>query len=247
MVALYDTTPEDREIAKRAATRRRTMVLGVITLIAIVIRVAVKNPPPPKSPDHAGEPFRALPGMLQNIPESERAKLSPDLLAKMQEADLKARTGRDAPATALAHVPATSEYRPAAAPVDIRTEEQKLTDTKFKYASRRKTVELQEPISQEDFGKDKLVVFSRGGYIRVESAERAQGFVDIRLDRTSHALVPQKIVRSISTISLPWTEPVPAGQVKLKPARGITITIDRASAKRISITKAPHENKTPKI
>jgi hypothetical protein len=46
------------------------------------------------------------------------------------------------------------------------------------------------------------------------------------------------MIRSVSSDALTWQEPIPKNYVRLKPAPGITITVHKETAKRISIRKS---------
>src|SRR5262245_26995045 len=99
---------QQREIEKRQAIQRRLRTLGAVFLICVVARIFIKNPEPPKQPRHAGEPLRAMPGMLRNIPEAQRDKISPELLAQLKAADRK----QASMPSAVASTPKTESYKP---------------------------------------------------------------------------------------------------------------------------------------
>src|SRR5690349_9386264 len=106
-VTLITESPEEREIRIRKTTLRRIRALAATFGVAILARIFVKNPPPPKTPDYGKDAVRFIPGMLDAIPASERARMDPKLLAKMQQMDNDFRHGRiqttEAPAGPVAY------------------------------------------------------------------------------------------------------------------------------------------------
>ena len=72
---------------------------------------------------------------------------------------------------------------------------------------------------------------------KAEKAEKANNGVDILVDRSMQAHLPSNIISSVSNNALTWKEPIPAGYTELKPAKGITITVQKSIANRITILK----------
>ena len=225
-------SPEERETRKNIQTKKRIVFLTGLVIVSLAAKVVFKNPPPPKTPDHSDRPFRAIPGILKNLPESERKKLTPQQIAMLEEAD---RTGGrpDKKKEMLAQKPYTPA-EPARDLSQINVKEFKA----YEYASKKVTpVERQKP-ETIDRSKDTLILFARGGHLKVEQAERINGAVRIAFDKTIHASVPRFLVRSVQSNASGWVEPVPRGKSLLKPAQGITIIVAARIAKRITVQKS---------
>ncbi len=228
-IQIIGESPEEREIKNQSATTRRIKILGAVCLISIVARVFIKPPPPPKTPHHENAPFRALPGMLENLPASERAKLTPEMLAKLQEADRSALVRKTQPEEKLA-----KKYEPLHAPVQLGSEEEKKKDV-FAYHEKRRKLPTEEKTEEGGIGKTMLVLFKTGRFIKAQEATRLNGNVEIKVDKSLLANLPGKWVNSISSNGLTWKEPIPTGYTRITPARGISITLAKNIAKRISM------------
>lgn len=233
-LSAFQDSPEQREQKRRAALRKRLLILGSSLLVAVLARLMIKNPPPPKQVDRSRDEIRYVPGMLDALPASERVKLDPKVVAKMMEVDENARRGiKMAPAqTEVAQTGTT--YKPTE-PLfqDEREAVQYKENLAYNLQRRRK---LKETVTEQvDTSKVMVVQFRKGGYIRAEKAAEHINQVEIRVNRALLARYPNRLVSGIKANGLSWEEPVPAGFVKLKPAKGITATLRKNTAERISI------------
>jgi len=220
---------QEREAQKVAAQRKRIVIMGILLVGVVAARFAIKDPPPPKQADHSQTPFRAIPGLLNRLPESERNKLTPYQIAMLKEADAQA-TSKPSPTTMLAATP----YKPEEAPREILAPETEKV-SRFEY-TKQKIVRSQYPTPEMvDLTKDTVVLFRAGGYVKVREATRVDGHVKIDIDPSMRAEVPKTIVRTILPKGLNWKQSPPPGMVELKPAKGITIVVSKHAAKRITI------------
>jgi hypothetical protein len=223
---------EERDNRKQAATRKRVVILLVACGVVIVARFFIKDPPPPKPPDHANKPFKAMPGMLKNIPLTEQAKMNPEMLAKLREADLNALNKKPV-GTALAQA-----YKPMEPALENLKDKEMAEEFRYQYAKRRKISEQKHQEAEAlDLTKVMLVRLANGRYLKAERANTTTASVSIQMNRAIVANLPKKMVTSVSEDALSWVEPVPKGQVRLKPAKGITITVNENTSKRITVFK----------
>lgn len=214
-----------KALQKRRATIKRILILSFMALAIIVVRVKIKNPPPPPKPNHANVPIKILPGMLARMPASERAKLSPEMLVKFQQADQNAlEKKREQPAEAIVN----KDVVPP--PTEIATVHDAVQTVSHRRIKRPKVFE-----PEVDSAKTALVLFNSGRHIKAYNASRKGMGVEIRLDRTITAQIPRNLVMSISNNALSWKEPVPKGYRELKPAKGITIQVLSKTAERITV------------
>jgi len=133
----------------------------------------------------------------------------------------------------------TAQYKPVAAPLDeMKTAEEQYKEEIFQYLRRKRRADLKRKEERVDRSKKMLVRFKGGGYIKAEKTWKKNGQIIIQYDRTLIAGIPKDRVASVTMNAVTWKEPVPRGQVRLKPARGITITLSRESARRISIRRS---------
>jgi hypothetical protein len=82
-----------------------------------------------------------------------------------------------------------------------------------------------------------LVLLRHGRYLKAEEVKQKGARTEIRIDNSMLALLPNKLVSSVSNDALHWEEPIPRGRVRLKPAPGITITVSRTTSRRITVKK----------
>jgi hypothetical protein len=227
--------PEQREIRRRQQTKRRIRAMTVIFGLSIATRVFIKNPPPPKTPDYSKYKVRYVPGMLDAIPAAERAKMDPKVLARIQQADDEARNKRAGTPTPV-YAAAKGPYKATEVPIASQTQEEKELQFEYVYAKQRQA-KAQQLERQEihDTTKSTVVEFAGGGYIFAERAARDGRVCKIKLDRNTIAAVPSTLVKSLRTDAAGWTPPLAKGEVMLKPARGITIVLQRQVANRITI------------
>ncbi len=209
--------------------------MGAITVLAIGARLLIKDPEPPRTPPRTA-PIRIAPGVLQNLPQHVQDKLDPQVLAALRRADQDALEARE---TAVAR----SDYRPAETPLRNIEDEEAYRKEVFVSAKRRQLMERQKEnvILARDLSKPMLVRFRRGGTIRAEQARMIKDKVEIFYDKTLLAGVPRRSVLSVTEEGLTWKEPVPIGFVKIKPAKGITVTVKQGTAKRITIKKSVYD------
>lgn len=225
---------EEREAQKRAATRKRTIRLIVICVVIGIVRLVVKDPPPPKRAEHARVPGVARPGMLDRIPLAEQAKMDPKILAQLREADTKART----PGLKSAEEIVRGPYVPTEAPPEDVREKQLDQEYAYQYVRRQKIVEEKKQVESVDVTKPTLVRFKHGRFVKARRARDVSPYMAIELDRTIVASLPKKIILSVTDDALTWKEPVEKGKVRLKPAKGITITVNKNIAQRITVLKS---------
>lgn len=236
ITALQDS-PEERELRRRNATRRRIMVLGSTLGLAVLARVLIKDPQPPAPPDYSQDEIRYIPGMLDSLPPSERDRLDPKIIARMIQTDENARRGQ-LPSTET--MLAQGEYQPAEPKFETDIEAEKYKDKVFAYAKRRRIeMEIEKAQMAQDLTKTMLVRFHGGGYVKAEKIGQRGHSTDIRIDKTISAQIPNQMILSVSANALTWKEPVPSGFVRLKPAKGITITVHKEIANRISVRENP--------
>lgn len=226
------TAPEEIEARKRQAAKKRLKILASIVILSGLARVIIKDPKPPATPDYTQDSIRVIPGMLQSIPLSEQAKLDPRLLARMQEADDKAR---------LAKLDQSSKgsYKPAEIPAELSAEVEAYQQQLFVYEKRRqqRRQEITKIEHKEQLGRPVLVKFTSGGYLKVERATRQVKDVRVRYDKTLVADLPKNLILAIHENAAEWEEPVPKGYKKLAPADGITVILSEKSAQRIVLRK----------
>jgi hypothetical protein len=225
---------EQIEARKRRETAQRVKTLSIVAAVALVARLAIKDPPKPPPPDHSNVPIKILPGMLEALPASERAKLDPSIVAKMMEADAKARIEKEAKTNAQQSEVA---YRPLPVSDDAnRLREEKLQEL-YSYAKRQRSEDLErQRLKEEQESIYKMVVqFRDGGYLKVLDAREEMAGITVRIPGIA-ITVPREMVVSVVAVA-DWKEPVPTGKVRLQPARGITIVIDKGAAQRISLPK----------
>lgn len=233
-------TPEERELRKRNTMLRRIRILAALCVMVILARIFIKDPVPPKAPDYARETVRYVPGMLDGMPASQRAKLSAIQMARLQKAEQEYKTvqAKKAPLDMFAK----SHYRPSEVPLTNQSEEEALKQQIYTYAKRRRAEEKrlakQEAVNQT---QKMLVMLQNGGYLKAEQADQTAGAVRVRVDRSLQLSLPQKMVRSVSDNAVGWKKPVPPGFVEVQPANGITIVVSQESAKRISVRKNSYD------
>jgi hypothetical protein len=224
-VAAFSETPEEREIKKRAAFKKRLLILSSTLIISVVARFIIKDPPPPKVVDRTNDQVRYFPGMLDGLPPSERAKLKPQMIAKMMEAD-NAKSSLTRPSEVAV---AQGSYKPAS---PLPGTEPPAYQIATRPQNRTKINVVETP---PDLSKPMLVHFNNGNYLRVEKANLNAGNVQIRFDRTLVANFPSTLVSSVDPNGLNWEEPVPKGYVRLKPAKGISITVRKELGEQITV------------
>lgn len=231
-------TSEERSLRLRQATIKRIRILVIVCVISIGARIFIKNPPPPKPRDVSKVAIRYTPGMLDNMSASTLKRMDPILLARLQKADQDARRARMIQSQNLVQ----SNYRPAEVPLTNKAEEEAYKQLEFIYAKKRETqIHEKEKREARDLTKTMLVQFRSGGYLKAEKASHVQQSCEIQVDRTMMATLPKKLVASVSDNAVTWKAPIPQGFVQLKPAKGITITVLKQSAERITIKKSPYD------
>jgi hypothetical protein len=233
-------TPEQAEARRRAATARRIKVLIGLSVLVLGARFIVRDPKKRAPVDYTKmQTLKIVPGMLDTLPAATRAQLDPQIVAKMVLADEMARRGeygKPAEDTKTAAVP----YKPMDAPAEADLEAETYKEQIFAYARRRRIItEQQRRIEQQalDLSNSTLVQFRSGGYLLAETAQKGSADTYIRMSKAVRAEIPNRWVSSIQNDARGWEEPVPAGQVRLTPAKGITVILHRDTASRITIEK----------
>jgi hypothetical protein len=221
---------EEMEQNKRAATRKRIKILALVGVVCVIARLVIKNPPPPKPRDLTDVQVQYTPGLLESMPLSVKKKMDPIILAKLELAQKEYERGQIT-------VPDRARYRPAEMPMQNKEDVEAYHQQVFIYEKRRQSIEVKKEQKMRDISKATLVQFSSGGYIKVERANQSQKGVHIEYDRSVLASLPKRMVSSINENALDWEAPVKNGFVRLKPARGITVTVAKNTAKRITINK----------
>lgn len=233
MVTIIQETEEEKEEKRREAARRRAKMLIGVCVLVVLARIFIKNPEPPKLKTYNESDIQYLPGTLEAMPESTRAKLTPQQLARYQEADERALSGSDAFGDAWVQVP----YVPQEAPPEITEDIEAYRNQVFQYAKKRKRIEIERKEMDIDYSKKMLVLFKHGRHLKAKDAYRKKKRVGIMVDKTMMVRLPTRWVRSISDNALTWKEPIRKGYVEIKPARGITMIVSRKTSKRIRIRK----------
>ncbi len=233
LINLQDT-PEEIEQKNRQARAQRFRKLAIILVICVGARFLIKNPEQPKTPERRYDKVRYVPGMLDNLPKSAIDKMDPKLVAQIRKAETDARIER-----LMGRGEFKGTYKAPDAPLPNTTGEEEQRQMQFAFAKRRNVnVHLKEMEEQADVRKTTLVRFKSGGIIRAEKAVAQTPGYEISVDRSMVARLPRQMVASVMENALDWKEPVPAGFVQLKPVKGITITISKETAKRITIQKS---------
>jgi hypothetical protein len=231
----FQETTEERFIRIRQKTRRRIQILFLVCIALGVARIFIKNPPPPPKADYSKDQIRIVPGMLDQIPASERSKLDSKLIAKMVIADENAKNKSKEKATEYMY--AKGSYQAAQPPLEIDQEAENFKQFVYSSAVRKKIDRIAHQEKDIDLTKTTLVQFKAGRFLKVEKAKKAGEDVIIRMDRTILAKLPKSLVMATLENASNWEEPIPRGFVRLKPAKGITVTLSQESAKRISVKK----------
>jgi len=242
MVRLINTTetPEEAEARRRAATARRIKILVFLSVGVITARFVISDPKRKAPIDYTKAlQITIVPGMLDTMPAAARAALDPQLVAKMVVADEMARRGQTEKDFNAPVVPAGT-YRAADAPLVKDVEADLYKEQVFAYARKRRieTERVRRDEQPVDVSKSTLVQFRSGGYVLAEEAFQRPDDTYIRLSRTLEADFPSKWVTSIRKGAVGWQEPVPPGQVRIKPAKGITAVLHRDTARNVTINKA---------
>lgn len=224
---------EEKTRAKQIATQKRIRMLVAILVIAGAARLFLKDPPKYQEVDYSNLPVRYLPGTLDKLSDDAKAKLSPKMLAKFHEADERARREAEEAEDEWVRTPYQPSDRPSKIQEDIEAYQEQL----FKYAERKKRIEKIHRRILIDYSKKTLVQFKKGRFIKVQKAVKRKNHVEILVNRSILVRLPSKMVKSVSENALEWKEPVPKGFIKLKPARGITITVAKKISNRITIKR----------
>ncbi len=201
-------------------------------------RLLIKDPEPPKAADHSHKPFRALPGVLDNIPVAEQSKISPEILAQLKEANRRVVVKK---ATSLDKFFKDGSYVPADVPTDNVKDQAVAQEFQYQYVRRQKIIDHQKELERAqalaaDPNKKVLVLFKSGRHIKARNTYNNPPFLAIQVDTTMTAGVNRQHIQSVTDNAATWQEPVPAGKTRLKPAKGITITVDKKVAERITIS-----------
>ncbi len=221
------------ELKKSSATQKRIRNLAIIFVLVIAARVYFKNPPPVQKPVRSKAQGKILPGMLSRMPASERAKLSPDLLAKFQEVDRNAARGMVTP-------PQEYLVKNTPKPIEAQSQSQPTSDLQiaksdFIYEAQTSNIpKISEPV-YIDQSKQMLILFRNGRHVKAQRATHREGQYQIEIDRSIAAKLPSTMIASLSSNAATWKEPLPSNYVELKPAPGITIRVQKNTAERISV------------
>lgn len=223
-----------REQEERAKARRRIRALSILTVMVVIARIFIKNPEPPKKAVHENKPIKARPGMLARLPASERAKLSPQVLARLQEADRNRGHGSTVPEEALVRAPEKIDTEKfVSAPKSVQPEEPFISDQK------QHNRVVAEDVVPKDTRKIMLVMLRNGRYLTAERAQKTNRDVEVVInEKQISAHLPSTMVTYISDKALSWQEPIPTGYTQLKPARGITIQVQNDIARRITMRRS---------
>jgi len=190
MGAFHDS-PEERERLKRQATQKRLKILSVFVVVAVLARLFIKDPPPPKP-----QPIKAtryLPGVLERMKPSQRARLSPDVLAKLQEADLEAKNKKEASTALVKRTYDDKDF--LIAKLKEQEENLKLILPKTKYGLKK----MIESEKTKDNTKPMLVLFRGGGYIEAKEAYPiGPKGIHIEVDKSLTAEIPKGFLERMS-------------------------------------------------
>lgn len=237
-IGLQDS-PEELEIRRRQKTAKRLRLLTVICIVTIGARFLIKDPAPPKAPDRSKRTVRYVPGMLDDLPASTINRMDPTLVAQMRIAEAKYKQERS-----INEYPgfAKGPYQPTDVPITNPAEEEEIKQMQFVYEKKKKNLlraaQTNQPV---DLTKTMLIRFRSGGFIKAENTMPSQQNLKIQVDRTLFATLPHQMVRSVEANAAKWQAPIPKGFVELKPSKGITITVHRETAKRITVQQSINE------
>jgi hypothetical protein len=221
---------EELSLQKMAATRKRFISLLVTLAILVTLRIIIKDPPKPKIPDRSKREFRALPGVLDNLPVSEQMKLTPQMVSALREADLKEQMKR-------APKKIEGPYVPGEVPMENLQEKVEYERLLAQFEEKRRKMLEEHKVEVRDLSKDTLVMFRTGGYIKAEDATIGKTAVEINYSKGFSAKLTRNMVKKIQENAVDWEEPVPAGFVKLKPAKGITVIVAKGTSEKITVLK----------
>ncbi len=214
---------------------RRGRMLAVVLAVSIGARFLIKNPEPPKGPDRTQKKFKYVPGMLDNLPAAALAKMNPTMLAQIRAADAKYKSDL---ANASLAPKFSGAYQVAEVPLTNPDDEEAAKQMQFLYEKRRIAKIKEERMrAAQDITKKMLVIFRRGGAFKVENVMPVPRGYRISMDNSLHATMPHTLVSSVMADSADWKRPIPKGQIELKPAHGITITVAKETAKRITVKR----------
>jgi len=233
-------TYEEKQQRKQRESRQRIRALVAVCVVSVIARLVIKDPAKQVAELHPEAQVKILPGMLASLPASERARLDPKVVAQLMLADEQAKEKKIAPAKPEQF--AGGAYKPAQAPEDTDTLGERAKQMQYAYAKRQRSIDEEKAKMEtkiEAVNKT-LIQFSNGRSLRVLRAQRDANDTTIRMAGLS-ATLPNRLIRSVTDNAEAWQEPVPAGKVVIKPARGITIVVDKETARRITVKKAGYD------
>ncbi|MCG3203660.1 MAG: hypothetical protein KCHDKBKB_00332 [Elusimicrobia bacterium] len=231
----FEGSPEEYELRRRKAIFKRIRILSVVCALSIGARILFKDPPPPKAPDRSKRTVRYVPGMMEDLSPEVKKRMDPKFLAEIKIAETQYKREKESQRR-LASTSGT--YQPANVPLTNPGDEEEVRQMEYIYEKRKinqlKAMKAAQPV---DLTKDMLIRFRSGGFIKAENSTPVHKGFQIRVDKTILATVPRQLVSTVLSNAAKWKEPVPHGLIQLKPANGITITVSKETAKRITIRK----------
>jgi hypothetical protein len=177
--------------------------------------------------------------MLDQLPNSALEKMDPKLVAQIRVAETNARQER----LIKEFLRPAVKYKPADVPLENAAAEEEFKQLQYVYIKKRQQSlrEQQRIIKQQDLTKPMLILFRRGGFVKAERSMPLPESYRISMDRSLTFTFPKKLVSLVSDNGKTWQEPIPKGQVRIKPAKGITVTVAKETAKRITIREPANE------
>lgn len=227
-------SPDEIEAKKRVNSQKRIRLLAVLLVLTLGARFFIKDPPPPQQVNYEKVEMRYVAGTLNNLSVEQQQSLSPDQYAKLLKAERDSLEQKKQEERL-----ALGSYSPAAAPVENPEDLAAKREEQFIYVYRQRKIEekRQERQVAKKEVKAKRVAFKSGRYTEADQVMQTPYETTITIGSTMKTRVPNKIVRSVFDNTKEWQEPIPAGHVRIHPAKGITVTLAKQVAKRITILR----------
>lgn len=233
---LLITSDEEKARQKKLQAKKRLRLMFVILGGLIVLRLIIKDPPKYVKPTIANVPKSMGPGVLESMPEADRAKLSEAELKKYREAEINYLIAKEEHETPeWQKTPYAPQETPTENKADIEAYKQEL----YYYAKKQKQIEeIHHQMKLDaEIMKPLLVYFSRGGILPADKVDKAQNVVHIQVEKGLYASFRPHMVKSVKENYRGWKEPQPKGYIEVKPTRGITFISPRSMAHRITIKR----------
>lgn len=235
---LVQETPEELEIRRRKSMVKRMRNLSIVLIVSVTARFLIKDPVPPPPPDRSQKKIRYVPGMLEDISADRLSKMDPRLVAQMRAAEARYKEEQTYKSTPFLG----GKYLPAEIPLTNEADAEELRQMQYTFAKNKVNRIIEESVRQSrDLTKGMLIHFRGGGFIKAENAIPDRDGMRINFDRSLNVTLPKRFVLSTIPGSAKWKEPIRPGMVQLKPAPGITITVAKETAKRISVQKSIYD------